>query len=216
MNFSVILDKNYIARFKTLLNSLSRYSTSYTFYVISLDDETYSTFSKVKNCIPIKVSVILEYYPELKQLEYERDRVSFIFTLSPYFPSYILEINNHLKYICTLDVDQYFFSSPKPIFDLLERYSVLITPHSFSKRLLEANFNVYGKYNVSFQVFKRDEIGLNCLKLWREQCYNWCKDVAEEGLYAEQKYLDSWIMIFGENIYEIQNTFTFCFNINSI
>ncbi len=205
MNFSAIIDKNYISRLKALIQSLSIYCKKFNFYVISLDNETYDTFLDKKNCIPIKIRDIHEYYPELDVIQKERDRVSYIFSLSPFYPSYLLENYPHLNHICTLDADQFFFSSPKPIFELLQTYSVLITPHRFSKKLVELKYTRFGKNNVSFQVFKRDEIGFSCLSLWRKQCIEWCYDREENDLYADQKYLDFWEETFGDKVHVIQD-----------
>lgn len=205
MNFSAIIDKNYIPRLNTLLFSLRKYCKDFNFFVIALDIETFDYFQKIKNCFPVSVKEIHTFYPELDKIEKERDRVSYIFTLSPFYPSYILEKFPKLDHICSLDSDQYFFSSPEPLFKLLDNYSVLITPHRFSKKLKELNFERFGKYNVSFQVFKRDSIGLSCLQLWREQCLNWCFDYEEFGWYADQKYLDVWQELLGECVYVIEN-----------
>jgi len=205
MNFSVIIDENYISRLNALLFSLKKKCKDFNFFVISLDTKTYDYFLNIKHCIPISIQEIHDFYPELDIIENERDRVSYIFTLSPYYPSYILEKYQELDHICSLDVDQFFFSSPRPIFDLLADFSVLITPHRFSQKLLDLNFERFGRFNVSFQVFKRDSIGIACLKLWREQCLNWCFDREEYGLYADQKYLDTWHKEFGNQIYEIKH-----------
>ena len=205
MNFSAILDKNYIPRLNTLLYSLKTYELTFNFYVIALDDETFFYFKDVENCIPISIKEIHAFYPELDGIEQERDRVSYIFTLSPYYPSYLLEKHVDLEHICSLDSDQYFFSSPKSIFDLLNEYSVLITPHRFSQKLVNLDFERFGKYNVSFQIFKRNAIGLACLKLWREQCSNWCFDKEEGNWYADQKYLDTWQNELGNQIHVIDH-----------
>ena len=205
MNFTSILDKNYISRLNTLLFSLRKYSSDFTYYVVALDNETYCYFEYQPNCVSIAVEEIHDFYPELSRIKEERDPISYIFTLSPFYPSFILEKFKELDHICSLDTDQYFFSSPSPIFDLLETHSVLITPHRFSKRLSELDYARFGEFNVSFQVFKRNEVGLSCLELWREQCASWCFDFEENNLYADQKYLDSWQKTFGNQVHVIQN-----------
>jgi hypothetical protein len=205
MNFSAILDKNYISRLNALLFSLEKNCKDFNFFVVALDNEIYDYFRGVKHCIPISIQDIHAFYPELDKIERERDRVSYIFTLSPFYPSFILEKYQELDHICSLDVDQYFYSSPQPIFDLLADFSVLITPHRFSRKLVDLNFERFGKFNVSFQVFKRGAIGVACLNLWREQCLNWCFDREENGWYADQKYLDTWQKEFGNQIHEIMH-----------
>lgn len=205
MNFSSILDKNYITRLDALLFSLNNYISEYKFFVVSLDDVTYNYYSTNKKCIPIHINEIHAFYPFLDKVKLERDHVSYVFTLSPFYPSFILQKHSDLNHICSLDSDQFFFSSPQPIFNLLATYSVLITPHRFTKKLLELNFERFGKYNVSFQVFKNDTAGNSCLGLWRDQCLNWCYDREENDLYADQKYLDSWSEKFPNKIFAINN-----------
>ena len=60
----------------------------------------------------------------------------------------------------------------------------------------------YGKFNVSFQIFKNDIIGLNCLEFWRKQCIEWCKDFLDEknNRFADQKYLDYWPQLYNKKI----------------
>jgi hypothetical protein len=84
-----------------------------------------------------------------------------------------------------------FFSSPAPIFELLENCSILITPHDFSPDF--KSHEIYGLHNVSFQIFKNNTEGLNCLERWKKQCIDWCYDKLEDGKFADQKYLDDWV-----------------------
>lgn len=205
MYFSTIIDKNYITRLNSLINSLSKHCADFFFYIIALDNETSIFFSKHKSCITIDVSEVHFYFPELTKIKKDRDPVSYLFTLSPYYPLYILKKFPEIPHICTIDADQYFFSSPELIFNLLKKYSVLITPHRFSNNILIDNPKDFGDYNVSFQVFKNDEVGVKCLNLWCKQCFEWCFDRVEDNKYADQKYLDSWKSYFGDAIYSIDN-----------
>ena len=205
MNFSSLINKNYIPRLKTLIHSLSYCCKGFNFYIIALDIETYNAFLKDKNCTSIHIDDLHDFYPELNEIQINRDPVSYIFTLSPFYPSYLLSRYPELSHICTLDADQYFYSSPASIFELLKTHSVLITPHRFSKLMEDRGLGVYGGFNVSFQVFKNDTVGLSCLKLWRAQCLDWCKDHLEDGKYADQKYLDTWKSFFGDAVYSIEN-----------
>jgi hypothetical protein len=206
-HFTAIFDHNYITRAKILLLSLKQTNIEFTFYAVALTPECERLLetSNIDNLIIISLNEIEIYYPELSDLKKERDRTDYIFTLSPYYPLYILSKYDKIPHICSLDVDQYFFSSPSPIFDDLKTHSILITPHRFSTELLKQDMLKHGKYNVSFQVFKNNKIGLSCLELWRKQCKQWCYDRLEENLFADQKYLDLWEAIFPKEVKPISN-----------
>jgi len=92
--------------------------------------------------------------------------------------------------ITTLDADIYFYSSLEPIYKELGENSILITPHRFPDKLKYKE--IYGLFNVSFQMFRRDEKGLECLKQWQDSCIEWCYDRLEGNKFADQKYLDEW------------------------
>jgi hypothetical protein len=85
-----------------------------------------------------------------------------------------------------------FFSTPEQLFNNLHSYSIVITPHKFSPELIDQE--EFGKYNVSFQIFKNDNWGKMCLEKWRAQCIEWCHDYPDEQKqrFGDQKYLDSW------------------------
>lgn len=203
--FSTIFDINYLSRGLSLYNSLNLHHKDFILYIVCLDDQVFDYF--IKNNKPsiqlISLAEIEDCYQELLSVKHHRSRVDYIFTLSPFYPSYILKNNPHIPFICTLDCDQYFFSNSNCVFEDLENYSVLLMPHRFSKDL--SHLLVYGKYNVSFQVFKNDKVGNNCLSLWRNQCLEWCSDVLEEERFADQKYLNKWHSHFGEYIKEIDH-----------
>jgi hypothetical protein len=61
---------------------------------------------------------------------------------------------------------------------------------------------MYGTFNVSFQIFRNDDVAIGCLKKWRAQCIHWCKDVYDEstGYFADQKYLDEWPELLGDKL----------------
>jgi hypothetical protein len=84
-----------------------------------------------------------------------------------------------------MNADLYFFSNPSVLLGTMEFASVLITPNRFSKQNLHLVEN--GLYNVSFQAFKKNQIGIACLEKWKESCLDWCYDRLEQGRFADQK-----------------------------
>jgi hypothetical protein len=143
---------------------------------------------------PILLNEIETCYKELVFAKKNRSYVEYIFTLSPVIALFILEKFPDIKMITTLDADIYFFSDPSVLFKDADSFSIAITPHHFNKNL--RFLNKYGKYNVSFQTFKNDDIGISCLKKWKNDCISWCYDRYEVNKFADQKYLDEWAVLY--------------------
>lgn len=194
--FTTFFDFNYLSKGIILYNSLVRNATNpFKIYLLCLDEETFNFFTINKADFEfielISIKDIEEYFPELNQIKKNRTLIEYYFTLSPVLPLYLLKTNN-FDHICSMDADLYFYNNPDIIFEKLTQFSIIITPHNFSKELKDRV--KYGLYNVSFQIFKNDEIGIKCLEKWKNDCIDWCYDYYDEKeqKFADQKYLDKW------------------------
>jgi len=176
--------------------------------LLCLDDDTYFFFKKNKNEFPkiilFTLNDIEKFDIELLKAKNNRSLVEYYFTLSPILPLFLLNKFN-LNHICTIDADLVFYNSPKSIFDLLNYYSIIITPHNFSKELSDRI--IYGKFNVSFQIFKNNDIAIKCLNDWRLSCLEWCYDYYDKvnDRFADQKYLDKWPLIYNNDLFILNN-----------
>ena len=205
LHFATCFDANYLSRGMALLESLTERSTiPFRLYILALDEKVNAFFKKsvIENIVIISLDEIELYFPELQNAKTNRSIIEYYFTLSPYLPLYILNQFPKVERITTMDADLYFFNDPNIILNSYASASVLITPHHFSSEL--KHLEVYGKYNVSFQSFKKDKNGLECLNHWAEQCVEWCYDYLDEpnNRFADQKYLDNWKSQFS-NVEEI-------------
>ncbi len=202
-NFGTLFNINYLNRGLALLESLRRNEAPFNLYVLCLDDQTheYLLQNEVSGVTPIKLQEIEQYFPELLKARSNRSLVEYFFTLSPALPLYILE-KYGISQITTLDADIYIYDSLDPVFDEMGSDSILISPHKFSGELRYKE--IYGLYNVSFQSFKNDDIGLSCLKDWLKNCVEWCYDELRDGKFADQLYLNSWVEKY-QNVCVIQH-----------
>ena len=195
--FTTYFDKNYLSRGLVLYDSIVNYCGQFRLYVLCLDAFTFEYFLKNSGSYPeliiLSLNDLEEYDKEFKGCKTNRSKIEYYFTMSPCLPLFLLKKYN-IPHICSLDTDMKFYSSPEVILSYLDKYSVLITPHNFSTEIKQ--YEVYGIYNVSFQVFKNDKNGLICLESWRKQCIDWCYDKYEDGKFADQKFLDTWITDF--------------------
>jgi hypothetical protein len=175
-----------------MYNSLVRYCPSFHLYIVCLDQKLfeYITDSKFANITPIKLLDIENYNPYLLNAKNDRSYVEYIFTLSPVIALYVLEKFSQIDKITTLDADLCFFSDPTALITNNEPFSICITPHNYKKSYIK--HLKYGKFNVSFQTFKNDKVGLQCLRKWESDCIDWCYDKLDGNKFADQKYLDEW------------------------
>jgi hypothetical protein len=201
MIFATLFDKNYLSRGITLYNSIKDNCKCFTFYVLALDEFTnnYLDNANFENLKIINLRELEEFDTGLADSKNNRTLIEYYFTISPCLPLYILNKFN-ADHVCTLDADLFFYSTPESIFEKLDEYSVIITPHKFSNSLI--HLNSYGLYNVSFQIFKNNTVALNCLNIWRNDCLNSCNDVNVIGEnFADQKYLDKWPNLLNKELY---------------
>jgi hypothetical protein len=188
MNFCTYFDKNYLLRFLCLYSSLKKFKFNFVFYVLALDSNTEIFFKKnlFKDIIVIKLDDVEKNHPCLLNAKKNRNLIEYYFTLSPFLPLFIkkkFSISN-LSYF---DSDFYFFKNPKKFIlkNIFENSVVLIKQNSNPK---------YGYYNVGWidYNFNYPETE-NILNVWCQQCIDWCRDIAIDNKYADQKYLDSWV-----------------------
>ncbi|MEO7067475.1 MAG: hypothetical protein ABI114_11240 [Rhodanobacter sp.] len=196
-HFCTYFDHRYLARGLALHHSLSKVCPEFTLWVLALSQEAVCILEKValKNLKIVPLSALEHFDPELLATRTNRSVVEYYFTCSPCLPRYLLTLDPGMMAITYLDSDLFFFSSPEPVFAELEPYSVGITPHRFSPTAAKSHAR-FGKYNVGWLTFRRDDAGLACLEWWRDRCIEWCFDRLEGDRYADQKYLEQFEALF--------------------
>lgn len=175
-----------------MIESLRKNFSNFEVWVLCLSDECKTVVDKLKKkeIRSVSLSSLESANPNLLEAKKNRSKVEYYFTLSPFWPSWILENFNDISGITYLDADLEFFSSPQVLFDRLENYSIGIIDHRFHS--LYDHSRYAGRFNVGFVYFKNDEIGNSCLKKWKFQCLECCEDQSQGGKFADQMYLDSW------------------------
>lgn len=97
------------------------------------------------------------------------------------------------------DNDLYFYASADFLFDKLESYDVLLTPHFYpidyneNQDQLEANFRV-GLFNAGFIGVSKN--ALPAMNWWAGCCKYNVKKAPGRGLFDDQKYLDLFPILF--------------------
>jgi len=198
--FCTYFDSNYLSYGLSLIRSLEKNcEVRFTIYVLCLDQKIYSTLKglNISSVELIKLSHIEDWDTSLLKAKSNRSLIEYYFTLSPILPLYILETFK-VNIIASLDADIMFFSSPSKIYEELGLRSIYIVEHRFRRSFKD--HDISGRFNVQCQLFRNNEIGIDCLNRWRVQCIDWCYDRHEDGKFADQKYLDEWPKMYGNEV----------------
>jgi hypothetical protein len=127
--------------------------------------------------------------PDLSKTVSARSRPEQIFTLGPAFALRAMAKAQPGEWVVYCDADLFFYSPLDDILAPFTRASAVIVPHRHyphNKRRLSK----YGEFNVGLVAFRNDPDGRRILNYWADACRDWCRDSAESGKYADQKYLE--------------------------
>jgi hypothetical protein len=184
-----------------LYESLGKYYEEFKLFYVCFDFETYDFLKErcLKNMEIIYIGEIEDI--ELLRVKNERSFAEYFYTCTAAIILFILE-----KYsidICIyLDSDIYFFNSPEILLDEMRAdESAMIIEHRFTRKHQSA---LVGKYCVQFMPFRNNENGKRILLWWKSACINWCFLKGENGLWADQGYLNDWPTRF-EGIHELKH-----------
>ena len=185
-------DVNYLSRGLALYQSVRRWEPDATLWVLCLDETTFEILQAL-GLPSLRLVTLREVegrYPELLSVKSERRLIEYYFTLTPHWPSFVLESYPRVDRLVYADADIRFFSSVEPVFDEMRSSSVGIVEHRFPPRHKERE--VFGRFNVGTLFLRNDDNAATCMEWWRERCIEWCFDRLDGSRYADQKYLDEW------------------------
>jgi hypothetical protein len=195
-HFCAYFDKNYLSRGLTLYESLRAHHPSFQLYVCCFDDETYAYLSQreLPCLVPVRLAELESFDPELLASRSTRSRVEYFFTCTASWLRYLLHRFAEIDLLTYVDADFRFYASSEPLFTEMGSSSIAIVAHDFSPEL--RHLETWGRFNVGWLSFRRDQQGMACIEWWRARCIEWCYDRLEGDKFADQKYLDRWPELF--------------------
>ena len=190
INFCTLFDSNYLSRGLLLYDSLIEQQPKAHLFIFAFDQKCYETLRQL-NLSQATVIMQSEFENEtLLRLKEQRTRAEYCWTCTPWVINHVLK--NYKVDECTyLDSDLFFFGNPQLLIqEMPDPYSVLITPHRYTKEYDQTATS--GIYCVQFQTFRNNNDGREVLQWWQDACTEWCYNRVEDGKFGDQKYLDDW------------------------
>jgi hypothetical protein len=201
--YCTLFDKNYLLKGLVMLQTLLKYSENSQIFVLCMDVETHEilTALQLPNIILLNLKDVED--DDLLRVKSGRSIAEYCWTLSASLCWYVVNNYNYIDRLTYLDADLMFFSPVEPLFKEIGNMSIAVIEHRFSERFI--HLEAYGRFNVEWVTFVRDDVGLACLKKWRDQCIEWCYARLEDGRMGDQKYLDYWPRDFPGRVHVIKH-----------
>lgn len=175
-----------------MVRSLLRTTANSRAWVVAADGKVEAVLGTMED-VRLRVVPISEVEtPALKAVRPSRSRVEYYWTLTPFLPSFILDMNPTAQTAVYVDADMYFLRSADLILEEFvadEVAATMITPHDYLPKYDQSSTS--GVYCVQFMPFRRASSSA-ILSDWQEQCLQWCFQRVEHGRFGDQKYLDLW------------------------
>lgn len=197
--YCTYFDKGFLLKGLALHASLIRHNPAAKLWILAFDNYTEDILKKMK-LKGVKVVALTDFEDrELLAIKPIRHPVEYYWTCTPSWVLYVMKNAPSAKHVVYLDGDLYFYSDPDLGTAEIADKSLLVVEHRFPKGR-EALVNDSGRFNVAFNVFKNDKVGVTCLNRWRKQCLDWCYWKKEDGKLGDQMYLDEWPKLYGKNL----------------
>ena len=184
---ALVSDSNYLSRCAVAIESSG---ASDSCFVLGLDEGVNLLREYLPGVQVVDKAELIGDSPSLQEALKGRSPSEQIFTMGPAF---LLGLSLQFKedgWLVYADSDLIFFESISQYLASFEAYNVVVAPHRhyFWNRMRLSKF---GEFNVGMVAFRNNQEGLKALSFWAESCLAWCSDVAENGKYADQKYLEN-------------------------
>lgn len=204
--YVTIFDSLFLPQGLALHCSMERNMSSYTLWILCVDDTAYGVLEKMKlhNVRLLRLSDLET--GELLKVKKERSKAEYCWTLTPFSPRFVFEADESVSRVTYIDADIWFRKNPSEIFREFDDSckQVLITDHAYAPEYDQSAKS--GQYCVQFMTFNRDG-GEQVRKWWEEKCIEWCYAKYDNGRFGDQKYLDDWPERFAEDVHVLQKMY---------
>ena len=201
-----IFSKNYLSYVRTLADSFYKANPKGKMFALLVDtlDGSFNPKEEKFDLVSLE-DISIE---NLESFCFKYSIVELNTAVKAHFLSYLFSKHNFKK-IIYLDPDIFIVNSLENIWNLLDKKSILLTPHmlkhiSDDKRPSESDLKKAGIFNLGFIALANNQDTEDFLEWWKEKLYNFCWMNPEEGFHVDQKWVENVPNLF-KNVYVIKH-----------
>jgi len=191
-----ICAKNYIGLAQVLERSIKDHNDNIDFYIFVADEFlTLDDTNSLPNNVLVAKDVLNFSKDKWNELSFKYDLTEFCTCLKPTCFKYIF--NQYNPDACIyFDPDILVFNTLDYIFEQLENYSIIVTPHItsiqeiYSGKLKEQGLFFTGMFNLGFLALKGDSTANKMLNWWEVRLEDRCFRNGLENYFTDQKWMD--------------------------
>ena len=184
-----IVSFNYLAYARTLCGSFLDANPGCNFYVLLVDrlpadfdrsGEQFDLITVEELAIPNFLSVAFKY-----------DILELNTNVKPTFLTTLL--NRGADEVVYLDPDIFIYRELSPVFDALENYAIVLTPHAlspFPDPQSEVTLLSAGVFNLGFIAVRNSPEARRFLSWWEVRCLNLAFEEPRTALFVDQKWIN--------------------------
>lgn len=208
--FCTVVDKNFLSRLQALNYSLRLFNKNYKLLTLCID--FIPNIPKTDNLIFFHLTDLLSNDKNLALCQNnqpskealinrsfdEAKRVQFIWSLSPYFTNFCLNLDYVKEDILYIDADIYFFNNWESIYNQ-NNIDIGLVEHRMPWT------GNSGKYNVGIVYFKKNTNGIKCSNFWKNCLLDPSNAYYENyGGCGDQKYLELFPLLY-PNVFSLDH-----------
>ena len=201
-----VVAKNYLPFARVLAESFRRHHPDIPFFVL-LADEVEERFDPAAE--PFSMLTLRDLaIPQLERFCFHYSRQPLVVATKAYLLSYLLE--RGFSSAVFFDADILILDNLDPLFALVERNAILLTPHFLAplagddRAERELNILLSGTYNGGFLGVSGTPSARAFLAWWQDRLYEYCRHAVGAGMHYDQHWLDL-VPVFFEGVHILRD-----------
>jgi len=190
-----ICAKNYIGLAQALQLSIEKFNKDILFFIFVVDEFSFEEQMSIPDNILIAKDRLDIKINQWYQMAFKYDLTEFCTSIKPSCFKYLFSKYKGANCIY-FDPDILTYSSLQNIYEKLNRYSIVLTPHittienNYTGYLNERNLLYSGMFNLGFIAIKGNDIGVKVLDWWEIRLKDRCYQNMMENYFTDQKWID--------------------------